>query len=858
VKEDLEKLANKLAIRQMKKVFGFLFVLLVSIGAHGQIKVGSETVRYDVPKEYEIGGITVSGSENFDTQAIVLFSGLVIGKRINIPGDEITRAIKNLWKQRLFSDIQVKIAETRGDVVFLNIEVTERQRLSRFKFEGTSKGEADDLREKIKLIRGTVVNENLKTNTTNICRNHFIDKGFLRTKVEIIEKEDTLVPNSVLLIINVNKGKKVKIQEIVFEGVNEFKEGKLRKAMKDTKQKGITRIFSSSKFIRSSYAKDKKAIISKYNTRGYRNARILNDSVYDIDAKHIGIYLSIAEGNQFYFRNITWVGNTKYSSEELGRVLDISKGEVYDQSKLESRLYMNPNGGDVSSLYLDDGYLAFTPNAVEVLVQNDSIDVEIRLYEGRQYRINKVKVTGNTKTNDHVVLREIRTRPGDLFSRSDIIRTQRELAQLGYFDPEQFDVNPVQNDREGTVDLEYGVVEKPSDQIELSGGWGAGRIVGTLGVSFTNFSLRNLFNTKAWRPLPAGDGQRLSARVQSNGIFFQAYNASFTEPWLGGRKPTSLTVSLQHSVQTNGVGKRADNAASRQALLITGATVGIGKRLQWPDDYFQIFQAINYQYYTINNFGGVFAFADGYSNNLNYTVAISRNSIDNPLYPRSGSNLALTLRITPPFSAFSNIDYETASDQEKYLLVEYHKWKFTTEWFTELAPKLVLRAKAGWGFLGYYNSGIGPSPFERFYLGGSALSGFQLDGREIIALRGYTDNSLSSPQGNNVITKYTLELRYPISLNPSATIYALGFAEAGNSWINFEDYNPMVLKRSVGFGLRIFLPMFGLMGIDYGFGLDPYDPGHAGFGTNQFNPTTGAFKPRGQFHFTIGMDLGEL
>jgi outer membrane protein insertion porin family len=841
----------------MKRFLILFCLFLVSYVGQAQIKLGASNINYSTPKEYEIGGITVSGSENFDTQAVILFSGLAVGSRINVPGDDITRAIRNLWKQRLFSDIAINAAEIRGDQIFLNIEVTERHRLSRFKFTGVSKGEADDLREKIKLIRGTVVNENLKSNTINICRNHFIDKGFLRTKVDIIQKDDSLVPNSVLLIINVEKGKKIKIKELNFIGIEAFTESKLRKAMKDTKQRGATRIFSPSKFIRSSYQTDKKNVIAKYNEKGYRNAQIVRDSVYDIDEKNIGITLNIEEGRQFYFRNITWVGNTKYTSEELARVLDIGVGEVYDQSKLEARLYMNPNGGDVSSLYLDEGYLAFSPNLVEVLVQNDSIDIEIRLYEGRQYRINNVFVTGNTKTNDHVIIREIRTRPGDLFSRSDIIRTQRELAQLGYFDPEQFEINPVQNDREGTVDLEYGVVEKPSDQIELSGGWGGGRIVGTLGVSFTNFSLRNLFNTKAWRPLPAGDGQRLSARFQSNGIFFQAYNASFTEPWLGGRKPTSLTVSLQHSVQTNGVSKK-DDFGNRQALLITGATIGLGKRLQWPDDYFQLFQALNYQYYTINNFGGVFAFSDGYSNNFNYTVSVSRNSVDNPLYPRSGSNIALTLRITPPYSAFSNKDYTNATDQEKYLLVEYHKWKFTCEWFTEIAPKLVLRAKAGWGILGYYNPQIGDSPFERFYLGGSALSGFQLDGREIISMRGYIDNGLSSPQGSTAITKYTVELRYPISLNPSATIYALGFAEAGNSWLQANNINPLVLKRSVGFGLRIFLPMFGLMGIDYGFGLDPYSPGQVGYGSNQYNPITGAFKPKGQFHFTIGMNLGEL
>lgn len=830
-----------------------IFVSLVS----AQDNPREEVVDYDTPRTYEIGGITVSGSENFDTQAIILFSGLKVGNRIDIPGEAISKAIKNLWKQRLFSDVQIRLADVRGNVAFLNIQVVERKRLSRFRFNGVSKNHADDLREKIRLVRGTVVNENIKSNIVNTCRNFYIDKGFLHTSVEIVEKVDTLIPNSVMLFINIDKKQKVKIKEIEFKGVSAFKEGKVKKAMKNTKKRGITRIFSPSKFIRSSYREDKSSIIGLYNSKGYRDARIINDSVYNIDDKHIGVYIEVSEGNQFYFRDIHWTGNTKYSSRELNQILDINRGEVYDQSKLEARLRMNPNGGDVSSLYLDDGYLAFTPQVMEVLVENDSIDIEIRLYEGKQYRVNQVIVSGNTKTNDHVIRREIRTRPGDLFSRSDIIRTQRELSQLGYFDPEQFRIDPIQNDREGTVDLEYGVVEKPSDQIELSGGWGAGRIVGTLGVSFTNFSMRNIFNPKAWRPLPTGDGQRLSLRVQSNGIYFQSYNASFTEPWLGGKRPTSFSVSVSHSVQTNGITKKQDTGSNRQSLLITGGSVGIGKRLRWPDDYFQLFQSVNYQYYQLQNFGNIFVFGDGYANNLNYLISVSRNSVDNPLYPRYGSNLALTLRITPPFSTFIQKDYENLPPREKYRFVEYHKWKFTSEWFTELAPKLVLRTKAGWGFLGHYNQDIGASPFERFYLGGSALSGFQLDGREIIALRGYEDMGVSSDQGNTTIAKYTLELRYPISLNPSATIYALGFAEAGNSWADFDNFNPLRLKRSVGFGLRIFLPMFGLMGIDYGWGLDPYDPTHSGFPRNQYN-NSGMFKPQGQFHFTIGMDLGEL
>jgi outer membrane protein insertion porin family len=582
----------------MKKTTFFLLLCSISLIGSGQTTISEEN-KYDFSsiREYEIGGITVSGTKNFDTQTILLFSGLTIGEKINIPGDKISAAIKNLWEQKLFSDVIINAAEIRGNVIFLNIELKERARLSRFSFDGVSKSEADNLREKIELIRGTVVNENLINTTTNTIRNYYVEKGFLRTLVIITQIPDTILENSVALRIKVDKGRKVKINEIYFDGISAFSEKKLQRSMKKTKEKHFYRLFATSKFIGSEYRKDKNSIVEKYNEKGYKNAKILVDSVYKNDDKTVNIYIKLIEGEQFYFGDVNFVGNTKYSSDRLSSILNIEKGEIFDSKKFESRLLMNQNGGDVSSLYLDDGYLAFQAIPVETSVENDTINMEVRIYEGKQYRINEVIINGNTATNEHVIRREIRTKPGDLFSRSDIIRTQRELAQLGYFDPEQFGINPIQNDREGTVDLEYTLVEKPSDQIELSGGWGAGRILGTLGVSFTNFSIKNVFNKNAWQPLPKGDGQRLSIRAQSQGPTFQAYNMSFTEPWLGGKKPNSFSVSLSKQISSNGVTKKQEkeDGRFRQVLNITGGSLGLGKRLQWPDDYFQLYQSISYQ-----------------------------------------------------------------------------------------------------------------------------------------------------------------------------------------------------------------------------------------------------------------------
>ncbi|MFQ5334907.1 MAG: outer membrane protein assembly factor, partial [Flavobacteriales bacterium] len=844
------------------------------MSANAQISIGDKEIDYAVPTKYEIGGITVFGTDYLDPGGVVTLSGLEVGQKITIPGDDIGDAIRKLWKQKLFSEISISYSKIQGSTIFLEIKVKEQPRLSKFKFTGVRKSEADNLREKINLYREKIVTDNLLVSTKNTILEYFLDKGYLNALVEVTLVKDTLLPNHVVLLIDIDKSKHVKINKIIIEGNTQFSGSRVKRAMKDTKERSIfkpfdnfdsvlvhttlnclrsiferdtisplaflpayykdrirIRIFKSSKYLDENFADDKRNILAKYNQKGFRDAQIEWDTLIRVDDKSINLKLRIAEGSKYFFRNITWVGNTKHSTKELSAVLGIEKGDVYDQSVLESRLFMNPNGKDVSSVYMDDGYLFFNLTPVEIRVENDSIDLEMRIYEGRQARINKVSVVGNTKTNDKVILREIRTRPGELFSRADIIRTQRELAQLGFFDPEKLGVNPKPDPSNGTVDIEYTVAEKPSDQIELSGGWGGGRVVGTLGLSFTNFSTRNFFKKNAWRPLPSGDGQRLSIRGQSNGVYYQSYNISFTEPWLGGRKPNSFSITAYRSIQTNGIKKFLEDSVdadggkvpdpSRADIKITGVSLGLGKRLTWPDDYFTLYMEASYQHYTMNKWLS-FIFPTGESNNLFAKISLSRNSIDQPIYPRLGSQITLSMQATAPYSLFNSLDYTDPllPAEDRYKWAEYHKWKFTSSWFTKLAGNLVLNTRVGFGFLGMYNKNVGPSPFERFYLGGSGLTGYALDGREIIALRGYDDQSLSPRSGSMTISKYTMELRYPFSLNPSATIYGLGFVEAGNTWNIASDFNPFTVKRSAGVGVRIFLPMFGLLGLDWGYRFD--------------------------------------
>ena len=867
-----------------------LFILILSgILMHplmAQVSLGEMNVDYSKIKDYEIGGITVSGVKFLDANVLIMLSGLTVGDQIKIPGDKITQAIKKLWSQGLFEDIRISVTNIIGNQAFLDIYLKERPRLSRFSFNGIKKSDADNIREKIRLVKGDYVTDNLIIKTTNIIKRYYEGKGFLNADVEIKLKKDSEAGNSVTMIIDISRNSRVKVYQMQVHGSKHLTQEQISGAFKNTKEMAIfnpmdgldiviwesmkaiyridfveiasiiqqhafntvrIRIFKASKFIPEDYEEDKFKLISKYNSLGYRDARIIADTITRNEDNTINVDIWVEEGPKYYIRNIKWVGNTKYNDRHLARYLKVKPGDVYNKEALEAALSYDPSGGDLRSLYMDDGYLFFDVVPVEVRVENDSIDLEIRMHEGKQATVNKVTITGNTKTNDHVALREVQTRPGQLFSRDRLIRSQRQLAQLRYFDAEKLTPNVIPHQEDGTVDIEYIVEETSADQIELSGGWGYGRIIGTLGLSFNNFSLRNIFNFKTWRPIPSGDGQKLSLRVQTYGKGYFSYSFSFTEPWLGGRKPLALSLSYVHSKYSNGLNK-SDSLYG--FFKIDGISLGLGTQLRWPDDYFALYNSINYFRYNTHNYSAIFTFGggNGVYNALSYSVMLSRNSIDNPIFPQVGSEMAVTLELTPPYSLFrsGNIDYDTLPYHERFKWVEYYKIKFKGSWYINVIGKLVLSPRIQVGYLGAYNSNLGVTPFERFYLGGDGLTGYNnMDGRELIGMRGYANNSLTpgypATIGGTVYTKNTLELRYPISLNPSATIYALAFVEGGNDWLRWKDVNPFNLYRSVGLGIRVFLPMFGLLGLDWGYGLDavPGVPGANG----------------SQFHFSINSSL---
>jgi outer membrane protein insertion porin family len=819
----------------------------------------NELLDYSTPKKYELGGIVIEGANNLNNSTLIAITELEIGKEIEIPGIKITKAINKLWDQGLFSNIEITLDKIVGKTIFITINLKENPRLSQFKFKGkkVSKSDVTSLKEELKLMRGRVLTQSLINNSLNTIKDYYINKGFYNVTVGYVTSTDTLAKNSEKLIFNISKGKKIKIKYIIVTGRSKILNLKksllnnqdsvycvsnynLKKSMKETKSKSFWRFWKTSKFIQNNFEDDKKNIISKYNEIGYRDARIETDSVYLNGDNTMTIEIRIVEGEPYRFGNITFTGNTVYSSKKLSRQLGIKENDIFDQSVLDSRLFSDGSGNmNVSSLYLDDGYLFFNATPVEIAANDKKIDLEIRIFEGQQARINKIKVKGNTKTNDHVIMRELRTRPGDLFSQTDIQRSMRELSQMQYFNPEAFDVKVEPDQARNSVDITYIVEEKSSDQIQLQGGWGANRIVGQLGLSFNNFSTRNIFKKDKWTPLPSGDGQILSLTASSNGIYYQNYNISFTEPWLGGKKPNSLSISLYKSISSNG-----QSGDEREAIEITGLTIGLGKRLQKPDDYFTMYNGINFQQYKLINNNSFFSFSNGFSNNVNYNIRIGRNSVDQLIYPRRGSNFSLSLKVTPPYSMFDGIsDYSKISDQEKYSWIEYYKWKFKSSWFSAFTDKLVLNTRVEIGLLGAYDNDLGVAPFERFYVGGDGMSGmgYQFDGRELISLRGYSNNSISPPTGATIYNKYTTELRYAINLNPSSTVYALGFLEAGNAWDSFNNFNPFGVKRSAGFGVRIMLPMIGMMGLDYGWGLDDI----------LGNPDANG----GQFHFSIGQQF---
>lgn len=848
-----------------KACIRWLGCVLIAANVQAQ-QVDESFINYSSPKKYTIGGISVSGTQYLDPNAIIAITGFKVGDEITVPSDQISKALQKLWDQGILGDIQMRVSKIEGNNIYFDFLLTERPRLSKFVFFGARKSEQEDLKEKVKLIKGKIITDVTLKNAQNKVKKYYLEKGFRNVKVQIQTVKDTgsSFTSTATLRIIVNKGRKNKVEKVEFIGNSDFPDKKIVRRFKSTRNRNLGLFRARSKFIKDKYEEDKKKLTDWYNSKGYRDFQILNDTVTQLDKKHVKVKIGLLEGQKYYFRNINWEGNYLYEDKYLSNILGIKKGDVYNMSLLEKRLNYNPTGADVSSLYLDDGYLFFSVEPVETTIEKDSVDIEMRLYEGPQAIINKIIVNGNTKTNDKVILREIRTKPGEKFSRADLIRTQREIATLGFFDPEQITINPKPNPEKGTVDIEYGVVEKPSDQIELSGGWGGFvGFIGTVGISFNNFAARYLTNFRKWSPLPAGDGQKLALRVQANGPAFQSYSLSFAEPWMGGRRPNTFSVSLSHSINRlgffglgsgfggggfGGVGggfgstgalNRAnvrDRLVNAPKIQISNITIGLGRRIRWPDDYFTLSHSISYSFYQLERYTFFPDFQNGNSNNFTFINTLSRNSMDNPTYPRRGSSMTLSLSNTPPYSMLGAYVSEfSPSSLRQYRFVEYYKVMLDASWFMNIIDKLVLNSRAHFGFIGRYNTNTPYTPFERFVLGGNGLTGFNfLLGLDVIALRGYANNSIgpsfqnSNPalrqSGGVVFNKFVYELRYPVSLNQAATVYVLAFAEGGNNFASYNEYNPLSLKKSVGVGARIFMPAFGLIGVDYGYALDRDDP----------------------------------
>ena len=818
----MEKQQNKSI---MKNFRFFLLIILPSFFVVAQS---------DNTQKYILGDIELTGEHNLNKNSILTIMNLSIGEEIIIPSNKITDGVKELWNQELFSDIKIWKIQQDDKVIKLKIYLKTIPVLSKFKFNGIKKSEEDDLRDKVNLKIGMPVNDNLLKTTKLKIEDYFIEKGFLLNTCEIITMADSLNSNRSILNINIEKDNRIKISEIIFSGNNNIKASKLKKTMKKTRETGLKYIFSSSKLNTKDYEQDIQAIINLYHKKGYRDVTIVAKNYQLVDNEKVVLNIEINEGEKYYFGNISWLGNKKYNSDKLTEILGIRYGDIFDSALLDERLNMSRNGDDISALYMDDGYLFFQINPIEVQIKESKyIDLELQINEGKQATIRNVTIEGNTKTNDRIIMREIRSLPGQLFKRSDIIRTQEEFNRLGFFNPESLGVSPMPDPQTGTVDIHYSVEEKPADQVELQGGWGNGMFVGSFGVSFSNFSTKGITDKSTWSPLPTGDGQKLRLRAQSNGSYYQNYSISFEEPWLGGKKPNAFSIALWKSVQSFTEGS---------TMQIIGLSVGLGKRVKWPDDYFTIQNNFNINRYQLEDYQtSLFDFSDGYSNNINFSTSVSRNSIFNPIYPRYGSRFTVSLELTPPYSLFTNKDYSNLEDQEKFAFLEYKKFKAQGTWFNSLMGDLVLKTHFEFGFLSAYNKELGIPPFERFFVGGDGLSGYSLDGRELISLRGYPNSSLSENDGAPLYSKYNIEIRYPISLNPSSTIYALCFAEAGNAWMNMEDFRPFEVKRSLGLGLRIFMPMFGMLGVDFGHGFDNI-PG--------YNTKSGW-----QTHFTIGQQF---
>ena len=877
----MNKLNNFLVLHKSIKIVLTVLILVSFTKVKAQ-----ERVPFDQGKKYILADVAIVGDISFNSQTVVTFSGLQKGQEITVPGEEISAAIKKLGKLGLFDEISFYVNKVQNDSIYLDLNIVELPKLNQVKFVGIKKTKTEALIKDNSLNKGKVVNENLITTTRNYIENKYKKDGYYNTKVNINTVKDTSTVNSVNMLVSIDKGEKVKIKSIDFVGNTKISDNTLRKAMKDTKQKKITRVLKASKFIKDKYKTDLEKVISSYKEKGYRDARIVSDSVtFDKEKNALSIKINVEEGNKYYFGNIKFLGNTVYTDQGLSRVLGVKKGETYNGVLLQRRIAdgSKPDGEDIDNLYKNNGYLFSNINAVEVRTANDTIDFEIRITEGPIAYFNKITVVGNDKTNDRVIYRELRTKPGEKYSKDELVRTVREIGQLGFFDPEA--INPAFRNVDasaGTVDIEYQLVEKGSSQIELQGGYGGGGFIGTLGLSFNNFSARNMFKKDAYQPLPMGDGQKVSLRLQAS-TFFQTYSVSFSEPWFGGKKPVSFSSSLSYSKQflNNFQTQRADKTKSFNIMTLS---VGLAKRLTVPDDFFVLSQSLSYQHYDLNNYNtGLFTFGDGTSRNMAYTIGLTRNNKGvNPIFPTYGSEFSVSAKLTLPYSLLNGVDYATLGDKEEYKLkntvdrlnvpdangnivkigdyidtngnkvtdfnlaaadvskvdqerfkwLEYYKIKFKADAYTKVYGKLVVRTLAEFGFLGAYNQDRGVVPFERFYLGGDGMANFSMDGRETIQLRGYKNNSLTPSNSNGeqigatVFNKFSMELRYPITLKASASIYALAFLEAGSSFKDFKSYNPFALSRSAGVGLRVFMPAFGLLGIDFGHGFDAL-PGQA-------------------------------
>lgn len=854
------------------RLFATLVLVLVPFSLVAQ-ESGVE-VDYSHPVKYKVGGIKVEGNTFYSDQQIISLTGIRPGMEVTVPGEALSNVVERLWLQRYFEDVSLTIdsLNVAGDSAWFSIRIKERPRVSKWSFSGVTSAERKDIQERVNLRPGREFSEYVEKTTSDIIKRYFAEKGFLLCEVNAEVEKDTIIRNAIRVNFAVDKGEKIKIKEINFIGNDNIKDFKLARSMKKTKSNKFYNFFSSKKFNEEEYFNDKKNVISAFNEEGFRDARLVRDSIYYVEPNRLGIDLVFDEGDRYYFGDISWTGNSVYSSDALNSVLAIRKGDVYDVVTMEHRLYGGgkQNEYDVTKLYRDNGYLFFNVTPVETNIQNDSVDVELRISEGKQATLNNIIINGNDLTNERVIRRQIFTRPGYLFSQTDFERSIREIASLGQFDPEaimsETGYSIIPNQLDNTVDIVYNVTEKPSSQLEISGGWGGNTFVATVGVSFNNFSTRRMFERGAWRPVPLGDAQNLAFRFQTNGTYYTALTASFTEPWLFGKKPTSLNVGAYYTRQTNSY-LALNLLRNDRQMEVFGFSASIGTRLKWPDNYFVLYNGLSWQTYKLTNwYSGYFIFDDGIAHNLSYSLNLVRNSTDQQIYPRQGSEFSFLLQLTPPFSllrkydydadgnkvavgSYKDINYDNWSARDRYKWIEYHKWKLSGAVYTRLAGDLVLMTRAQFGYLGYYNRNWGYSPFEGFLLGGDGMSGYSTYGSEVIALRGYENYSLTPYEpsaynsngyayAGNVYDKFTVELRYPVILQPSSTIYVLAFLEGGNCWSDIRDFNPFQIKRSAGLGVRIYLPMIGLLGVDWGYGFDTADPGR-----------------RSQFHFVIGQQF---